>query len=841
MLRPLPVVVAATCVLHGFGREPTGRFPEDPAEAVVTGLRARGLSARREDVHFVQGARRAWLRAPLVRDQALVRAARPHEPHDVYLVDLVRSPEGAPLALDAVYNLTDTASADERSLVVAGPHAAWATANRDIYSTVQLVDVRGETRANDALTPVMRAQHALTRLQETGRFAGIGRRSFRLEPRAFRLTLSLTHDELVVVADGRRIRIPVAGPPVEGAPFVRDQTPPLARPGNLVTWAVDRVRALPWFGDATMQLLKAVAFEGVDQIEQMVSTVTRDDGASAVAEDLGRLYATGVDAGTDPQTGFPPAPLEPFLRPPLKGEGKWATLEDDPFVGKNPGSPSPFAFTFLRPDGERPRSQVYIVLWDPRQVELDAIAGTREPKSQTGETGSGLVPREPRVLSRFVAAFNGGFQTLHGDFGMMANHVEYVSPRAYAATVAKLADGSTAFGTWPEDTSVPKDVVSFRQNMTPLIAGGVFNPYRRTWWGGVPPGWTQESRTVRSALCKTSDGFVAYVYGGSVDHEVLGRAMLRARCDYGIHLDMNYGHTGFEFYRIGRRGTLPELARPLDPMWEARGPLPDAPEWEFMGRRMIKHLALMNFPRYVSPESRDFFYLTLRPLLPGNPVPTVIRPAEAGEGVFRIHGLPQHGWPPAVATTNLRPDASRPTTRVGLIKLDPKFVGVDATGSLDGRTVVELRSTLREGPSALWHSESAGFTIGASAPDAGARRITAGFPETSPEAARAQAAVGIDEDGMMIYARITEGPDPERDRDLLQRLLERLGCTARLFLPRPLGASLGEHDDAASESPSTRVVLKRRSGPGIRTLFPTTPIVSPKTWQPLQRKRTQAE
>lgn len=841
VLRPLPVVAAATCLLHRLGQEPAGALAADPTEAVLAGLRARGLSARRDDVHFLPRSPRASLAAPLVHDRVLVRARRQREPHDIYLVDFVRSPEGTPLALDAVQNLTETAAADEQRLVVEGPYAAWATANRGIYSTVQLVDVRGETRSSSELTVVMRVQHALTRLQETGQLAGIARRSFRLEPRAFRLTLSFERGELCIQSDGRRIRIPTAGPPTEGAAFVRDQTPPLARPGSLITWTVDRVRAMPWFGDATMQMVKAVAFEGKDQLEQMVSTVTGNDGAAAVAEDLGALYATGVDAGTDPETGWPPAPLEPFLQPPLRGEGKWVTLENDPFVGKNPNAPSPFAFTFLRPDRDRAYSQVYIVLWDPRQVELDAVAGTREPKSQTGETGSGLVPREPRVLSRFVAGFNGGFQTLHGDWGMMANRVEYVSPRAYAGTVAKLADGSTGFGTWPEDTTIPDDLISFRQNMTPLVAGGRFNPYQRHWWGGVPPGWTHESRTVRSALCKTTDGFVAYVYGGSVDHEVLGRAMLRARCDYGIHLDMNYGHTGFEFYRIGRAGTLPELPRKLDPMWEARGPLPDAPEWEFMSRRMIKHMALMNFPRYVSPESRDFFYLTLRPLLPGHPIAPVVRPAEDGEGVFRVHGLPQHGWPPAVATTNLRPDANRPATRAGLIKIDPKFVAVETTRAPEDRVVVEFRSTLRDGPSALWHSERAGFTIGVSAPDAEARPITTGFPEESPGAARAQAVLGVDPDGMLVYARITEGPDPERDRDLLRALLERLGCTARLFLPRPLGASLGEQNAGASESTSTQVVLKRRSGPGIRSLFPTTPVVPPKTWQPLQRKRTHPE
>src|SRR5690606_25457140 len=53
VLRPLPVVAAATCLLHRLGQEPAGALAADPTEAVLAGLRARGLSARRDDVHFL--------------------------------------------------------------------------------------------------------------------------------------------------------------------------------------------------------------------------------------------------------------------------------------------------------------------------------------------------------------------------------------------------------------------------------------------------------------------------------------------------------------------------------------------------------------------------------------------------------------------------------------------------------------------------------------------------------------------------------------------------------------------------------------------------------------------
>jgi hypothetical protein len=389
-------------------------------------------------------------------------------------------------------------------------------------------------------------------------------------------------------------------------------------------------------------------------------------------------------------------------------------------------------------------------------------------------------------------------------------------------------------------------VVSLRQNMTPLVADGAVNPYKRHWWGGVPPGWTEESRTVRSAVCATQEGFVGYFYGASVDPDVLGLAMQRARCRYAVHLDMNPGHTGFEFYRVGRAGTLPRFKRPLEDLWEARGSLPDAPEWEFMSRRMIKFMALMNFPRYVNPEARDFFFLTLRHLLPGEAAPTVFPRPEEGEGAWRVHGLPQHGWPHAVATTNIRPDVTRPMTRVGLVKIDPKLVRVERADEVSPRRIVEFGNALTKGTSALWHSEIRGFSIDANPPEPTAQKLTAGLPSGTPEAQRSQAALGIDDAGMLVYARITEGPDPARDAALLQGLLERMRCESVLMLPRPLGASLGdrsngdrpERDDPTNSAASTaRVILVRADGPGLRTLFPNTPIVGPKTWAPLQQRR----
>ncbi|MGC4070098.1 MAG: hypothetical protein QM784_36660 [Polyangiaceae bacterium] len=99
-------------------------------------------------------------------------------------------------------------------------------------------------------------------------------------------------------------------------------------------------------------------------------------------------------------------------------------------------------------------------------------------------------------MGRLAAAFNGGFQATHGEYGMMADGVVYLPPKPYAATVAELADGSVGFGTWPESDTISAEYVGFRQNLTPLLADGKDNPYRRTWWAECRrDGRTQPARS----------------------------------------------------------------------------------------------------------------------------------------------------------------------------------------------------------------------------------------------------------------------------------------------------------------------------------------------------------
>ena len=853
-LRPMPLLLLLTWALQSTdGVQAKTRAESDLTRAIVLALAERGLTSDANDVHFISDTA-TLARSPVRRPRAVALAQHGSDPSDVYVVETRVSPEGHLIELTDVFNVSDTSAAEERGLIVNGDRAAWLIGEDNAIASVQYADLRGEPRPSGRnWTGLSRLQNSLTNLQETGQLHGFGRRSFKLDPPGYRVVLGFSNNALLVDADSHRVRIQTDPPlALDEAAWLKEQTAEKARPGNLVTWAVDRVRALPWFGDDRMQWLKAVAFDGVDHFNRIVGSVTGDDGSDSVKEELGDAFNAPSAETTDPATGWPPAPMEPLLSPPLKGEGQWQSTDKDPFIQKNPGASSPFVFSFIRSDHQRIYSQVFVTLWDPRQIELHAMSGTVEPKSATGETGPGMVPRDPAVMGRFVAGFNGGFQAIHGEFGMMAERVLYLPPKPFGATVAQLSDGSTAFGTWPEEAPVPENIVSFRQNMTALLQNGEINPYKRHWWGGVPPGWTEEARTVRSALCMTKEGFVGYFYGSSVDPDVLALAMQRARCSYGVHLDMNPGHTGLEFYRAAPAGTLPKLTRPLDEVSEARGPVPGMAGWEFMGRRMIRLMALMNFPRYINTEARDFFYLTLRHLLPGEPIPALAKPAEASEGVWSVQGLPQHGWPYAIAKTTLRPDPSRPDTHVGIIRLDPKFLRLAQPADGGAQHVLDIAQPLGEGIGklALYHDGSR-FLIAEDAPP-GAVIVTRGFGAAEAISSSATSAMGVDAQGMLVFVRFTAGARPGGEGVLLAELLKRLGCSSSLFFLRPLGVTLGDPRDtpaapSAADAGSAGnggasvstggVSLVRAEGPGARRLFPDTPVVPPTRWAPLQQKR----
>ena len=101
-----------------------------------------------------------------------------------------------------------------------------------------------------------------------------------------------------------------------------------------------------------------------------------------------------------------------------------------------------------------------------------------------------------------------------------------------------------------------------------------------------------------------------------------------------------------EFYKPYAPGVVPPaLGRAREEM-EFEGPIEQGLGFSFRSRLAVKTMAPLRFPRYLGRDPRDFFYLTLKPVLPG-PAATV-----DGEPVeFSSAGLPNAGWPPAFCSS----------------------------------------------------------------------------------------------------------------------------------------------------------------------------------------------
>jgi hypothetical protein len=920
-LRPLPFALLGGYALSRVGTTPVDDAAPSRSAALCSALAPSGVTCAPEDVVWIDGPS-GVVGATVGQARALVRGhereragAAPEDPgatsdkndtFDLFTVGARLSPEGHLLDVGEVHNLTRTSGADEGRPVLKGALAAYVVALDGRPEAVHVIDLAGhDAHSYEELSRFQRFQVGVADWQQTGQSRGVKRTVYALVPPPLRADLAFQPDgTLAITTEARTMQVnPARDAVVDGTAYLRVTPETIAKPPTFGPWMSDRLRAASWFGDEKNQILKVVAFTALEWLKGAKTRITGDTGEQDAQEDLASLNQGngGSPPATfnDPEIGWPPRPLEPLLKPALTGEGQWIPLEKDAFITPIPGVPAPFLTTFVRGDPAAPQTRVYVTLWDPRLVSLHMEAGTVEPVSATGEAGPGQIPRTPEVIRHVVAGFNGGFQATHGEFGMQADGVLYLPPKPYGATVMELRDGTTAFGAWPRSTEVPDEVLSFRQNMTPLVQADKYNPWGRAWWGGVPPGWHDAVHTTRSGVCLTKENFVAYFWGNDIGPEPLGRAMLVARCAFGIHLDMNPGLAGFEFYNVQSASNFQPLGRPLQPDWEYEGGFKDLPEFKFRSRRMVKSMGHMLFPRYIHRDARDFFYLTARTVLPGAPIAAgdTQTPMDGENGNWRVKGLPQHGYPYAVAITTVRLGPEARDLRARVLRVDPRTVratdasanatasanaNADAdagagTASASAVVAVFARGAVARAPGSAGGSPTnhrrggAGTTpaIGGArdggadlagaldgkklwlgphvfaiekTPPRGATALADVVALGAPGASEARAAAGIsDEDGMLQWVELM--PDDKPDAATAERmlkLLEKLGCSARGLVAADVRAFLGGSLDIGGQ-PATVVGtgprLLRTLAPGARAIFESTEIVPQSVWFPLQQQR----
>jgi len=774
--------------------------------ALVLTLQQQGLT--------VDPRQLAWLRASPdgfgVRP-VLLAARRGHELHDIYYAD-VRASGTAVLGVHTLTNITRTSSADEDLLVGAPSFAAYAARVGDAYEALVLADFRGESPELTRDWPwYAKLQNAITNYQDTGRAEAFGLCRYRFVAPASALTFAVEHGELRANLDGRELWLsPQSATPLKGAELAKLDEPNKGQPG-VITWVVDTVRRIPGVGRAPIEWLEHVVFRANDRLARAYHGFVKTDTAeevkralsvtqlAAAAPAVASIHEVGVQLGDNvaddavselDDAGWPPPALTPLLPERVEGEGTWLPVSHDAFVAENPNAPALFHQTFIRVDPARSYTRVYITLWDPRQVQLGVVMGTKEPESATGETGSGVIPRDPYVLSHLVGAFNGGFQAMHGEFGMMAGKRVYLPPKPYAATVAVFEDGATAMGSWPgpgehawdesfANSQIPKDMLAMRQNLTSVVEGEHYNPWERWWWGAAPE-WEKEQTYIhRSGLCITREGFMGYFWGEAMGPEALGQAMLAARCARGMHLDMNGKHTGFEFYRpYAAEQGLPDLGRALHPS-EFEGVIPTLSLEGSSALRVRARLAVatmtpLRFPRYLAADGRDYFYLTRKPVLPGAPVQT-----EDGRTLhFSTQHLPHAGFPRAFASA--RDPELGVLVRVDLARAVPAAVADPSLSRRLGILAHAYERTLDGEADTLCVQHRHGRLRAYIGPVAERAWVVASGRPMNPVAPdvasqHARVGLGVDDEGFLIYA--------QADRDgALAQLLRQAGVSRAITL-----------------------------------------------------------
>lgn len=626
-------VFACAVVLSSVGPAPS---PTVDGLASMLGDAIHGVVAAR-DIRW-EASRGAFADFVLGRRLLFLGSEQPRGPRDVWRAGVRVTPDGHPLAVVEVHDLTETPLGDDHAMVVLGDRAAFATFAYGQEQSVSLLDLSGDqsSRVGPDEPVLERVTGWLTNLQETGSHTGAGRIDVTLEQPAIAVGLALQPGMLEVDlldGDGSRrhaeldcekgeLLFPVAGMHAEIEHHL---------PKRFILWAVDTVRAVSWIGPAPIAWLEERAFGLRDDLRQLAFKIHGTDATETLADTAPPVLAPpplmAVDASQVSEDGhWPPSNIASIWKTVEPGEGVWQTprfpwMKKLEVSGLDPSSiPSPMLRTFVRPDPERPYTRVILVAMDMRQLDLDMEAGTEDPKPLTGGHGPGRIPRDPAVYSRVVAAFNGAFKTEHGNYGMMVHKRVLLPPQPGAASVVVLSDDRVGFGTWADTHEIGRirgvdstDIVSLRQNLDPLVDQGEVNPMGRALWGYTLPG--QGMQTERSGLCVTFDGHMIFAWGDDVSGAALGKAMKLGGCSYGMHLDMNPHHTGFIFTSINdlkNKAYHSELLTPL---------MTVSPE------------------RYIEYAPKDFFYVMLH-----DPTPAPIPGAK-----WRPDGpQPPPAWAPAI-------------------------------------------------------------------------------------------------------------------------------------------------------------------------------------------------
>ncbi len=300
----------------------------------------------------------------------------------------------------------------------------------------------------------------------------------------------------------------------------------------------------PLLGTDAVITLERWYYNTADKLKQLTYNSKSDTGLNF----LDQSFAKDGPISSQVSLELTRLTVNPKFKP-EQNEGVWNDRPLKIFPGQEV-----MAFTYIRPDPDRPYAYVTIIQADMKVLHLSAVAGTKQPGGPVGMSGPGVVPEQIKNSGRLVAAFDGGFQYRDGEYGMIVGNTTYLPLKPDIGTLIGYTNGDLKIIKYKGQNLGP-GVEFVRQNCPILIEDGlsaVTDEKNKKLWGRTP---SFDIKTWRSGIGLNKNGNVLYAVGNNLTPQTLADALLSAGAVEAIQLDINPYWVRFNIFDDTGNGT----------------------------------------------------------------------------------------------------------------------------------------------------------------------------------------------------------------------------------------------------------------------------------------------
>jgi hypothetical protein len=346
------------------------------------------------------------------------------------------------------------------------------------------------------------------------------------------------------------------------------------------------VHRVPWVGPMLADSLRAVigakAVEKLERfaygVEDRANRTLRAGEAPTTRWAVPSASAPVVDAGSVPVFRLDSvAPMHKKVS--TEADGVWVPVA---------AAPSLLQKTLLHPDASRSWAELFVVAMPVERVRLHLVPGTREPRPNAPGAKNvarpGLIPKSAHA--ELLAAFNGGFKTVHGAYGMGVKGQTVVLPRPLSCTVFAKENGEIGIDTWKKVADQEASFVWWRQTPPCVyedgrMHGSLWDP-DTAGWGAAMGG---ETVIRRSAIALNEKRDVLYF---GVSNHTTARVMAD-----GMH------HVGgYDVAQLDVNWSFPKIVTF------------EKVEGELAAKSVFEGFKIEEGEFLKEPSVRDFFYVT---------------------------------------------------------------------------------------------------------------------------------------------------------------------------------------------------------------------------------------